>query len=237
MPSKFENRSNEPELMDDLNSSGQVIDQTLKELEVINKWLGGNYVTTNGISKLASNRKQTDSPLIIVDLGCGSGDMLKRIARWGRKTKLKLQLIGIDANPNIIEWAKNNSKDYDEISYKCLNIFSDEFKNIKCDFITATLFTHHFTDKELIQLLKQFRHQAKLGVVINDLHRHWFAFHSIKILTSVFSKSAMVKYDAALSVLRSFRKKDLQKILNESGCTQYSLKWLWAFRWQLIIRF
>ncbi|UII28099.1 methyltransferase domain-containing protein [Fulvivirga maritima] len=237
MASKFDHRSNDPELMDDLNSSGQVIEQTLKELEVINKWLGGNYVTTNGLSKLVSRQELSSSPLVILDLGCGSGDMLKRMANWGRKRNIKLQLIGIDANPNIIEWAKNNSKDYEEISFKCLNIFSEDFKNIPCDIITSTLFTHHFTDEELIILLKQFKEQAKMGLVINDLHRHWFAFYSIKILTSVFSKSPMVKYDAALSVLRSFRKKDIQKVLTESGCKQYSLRWLWAFRWQLVIRF
>jgi hypothetical protein len=48
----LKNRSYEEELMDDLEASGEVITQTLKELETINKWLGGNYVTTNGLDQL-----------------------------------------------------------------------------------------------------------------------------------------------------------------------------------------
>jgi hypothetical protein len=37
-------RSYEEELMDDLEDSGEVIPQTLRELETINKWLGGRLM-------------------------------------------------------------------------------------------------------------------------------------------------------------------------------------------------
>jgi hypothetical protein len=75
-----------------------------------------------------------------------------------------------------------------------------------------------------------------VGIVVNDLHRHWLAYHAIKILTRLFSKSAMVKYDAPLSVLRGFTRGELADILKKAGIVQYTLKWKWAFRWQIIIR-
>lgn len=235
MASKFSNRSTEPELMDDLESSGPVIEQTLRELETINKWLGGNYVTTNGLGKLIKRLEEKPKELTIIDLGCGSGDMLKKIALWAREKSIAIRLIGVDANPHIISYAENNTRDYPEIEFKCINIFSDEFMELKCDVITATLFTHHFTDQELIDLFHKFKIQARLGVVINDIHRHWLAYYSIKLLTSLFSRSPMVKYDAAVSVLRAFHKSELRSILSKSQCPDYKLKWLWAFRWQLIV--
>ncbi len=73
------------------------------------------------------------------------------------------------------------------------------------------------------------------AVIVNDLHRHWFAYHSIGLLTQAFSNSEMVKHDSKLSVLKGFRKTDLQKMLTTAGIKNYSLKWMWAFRWQLII--
>lgn len=231
--SLLKERSYEEELMDDLESSGEVINQTLRELEVINRLLGGNAVTTNGIQRLIAG-KTDGHPLLIADLGCGGGDILVLIAKWAAKRGVEVQLIGFDANPHIIDYARKNCKAYDNISFEVQDIFSEEFKKRRFDIICCTLFTHHFKDNQLIDIFHQFKCQASLGTIINDLHRHWFAYYSIKLLTQVFSKSPMVKYDAPLSVARSFRKKDLRKIMQRAAIDKYRLRWMWAFRWQLL---
>src|SRR5690349_8638550 len=96
----FSKRSQEIEQMDDLNSSGEIIRQTLKELEFINTWLGGNAVTMSGISKLLKGRDRRKE-LVIADLGCGGGDMLKLVDRWAQRHGYTVKLVGFDANPNI----------------------------------------------------------------------------------------------------------------------------------------
>lgn len=219
--------------MDDLEAGGPVMDQTLKELEVINKWLGGNYVTIDGIKKLAPAKM---THLKIVDVGCGGGDMLKLIAKWARKNKIKVELIGIDANPHVIAFAEKNTSEYPEISFKALNIFSEAFSQLEADIFISTLFTHHFSSEELVELVSQMKNQSRLGVVINDIHRHWLAYYSIKFLTSLFSRSSMVQNDAALSVARSFHKEELINILKIADLKDYSIRWYWAFRWQVVIK-
>lgn len=222
--------------MDDLQCSGDVVDQTLRELEIINRWLGGNAVTINGIERLITLEKAKGSGTItIADIGCGGGDILKEIARWGKEKKLNLVLTGIDANPNIIEFATKNTQDFNEINYQRHNVFSENFQKTNYDIIVATLFTHHFNNQELTQLIKSMVKQSRIGIVINDLHRHWFAYHSIRLLTQWFSKSPMVQFDAPASVLRSFHRSDITSILEHAGIKNYSLKWKWAFRWQLVI--
>jgi len=236
MASRLTYRSEEIEIMDDLESGGPIMDQTLRELEVINKWLGGNYVTIDGLNKLL--RKQPAIKRVkIVDIGCGGGDMLKLVAKWARKNDLEADLVGIDANPHVINFAEKNTAEYQEISFKAINIFSEEFKELEADIFIATLFTHHFKDDEFISLLNQLKSQAQIGLVINDLHRHWFAYHSIKWLTTLFSKSEMVRNDAAVSVSRSFLKHELLDIMAKSNINNYSLKWMWAFRWQVVADF
>lgn len=231
--SLLKERSYDEELMDDLESAGEVIDQTLRELEVINRLLGGNSVTTNGIQKLIADRTY-EQPLVIADLGCGGGDIMILIAKWAAKRGVEVKLIGFDANPHIIDYALENCKAYDNISFEVQDIFTEEFRKRKFDIICCTLFTHHFTDEQLINIFHQFKSQARTGTIVNDLHRHWFAYYAIKLLTQAFSKSPMVKYDAPLSVARSFRKKDLRKIMQRAAIDQYRLRWMWAFRWQLL---
>jgi hypothetical protein len=78
--------------------------------------------------------------------------------------------------------------------------------------------------------------QARLGIVINDLHRHPIAYHSIKILTRLFAKSPLIRHDAPLSVARGFSREELDKIMQKAGITSYTISWRWAWRWLVIIR-
>lgn len=217
--------------MDDLNISGPVIAQTLRELNTINKRLGGNQISISAYKKFAKIKND----MVLVDLGCGGGDIMAEMARLSRKKSHRSTFIGIDANPHIVEYAQENTKTYPEISYQSINIFSDEFKKQQFDIIHCCLFLHHFASDELVSLFKQFKDQSRVGIIVNDLHRHPLAYWSILFLTTLFSKSSMVRNDASISVARGFKKHELKEILSKAGIKQYKLSWKWAFRWKLEI--
>jgi len=230
---KFSNRSSEIEIMDDLDCSGEVVHRTLHEIEFINKWLGGNTITLHEVKSLLLKNKSPNE-IRVADLGCGGGGMLKEIRELCARLGVRARLTGIDANPNIINYAISGNADGPQIEFLCLDIFSEEFRLMQFDIILCTLVAHHFSNKQLSELFKNLKNQATLGVVINDLERNPLAFYSIRFLTSVFSKSAMVKFDAPLSVLRGFKKTELQSILQKAEIDTYNLSWQWAFRWKLV---
>ena len=217
----FKYRSEETELMDDLDCDGEVVDQTLRELDVINRKLGGNFISIQGLKELVKLAGNQES-ITLIDLGCGGGDILIFMAKWARKNQVNLKLIGIDANPNIIGYAENHCKDFPEISFQSLDIFSKEFQSLKFDIVHSSLFTHHFSSEELIRLFTALSKQATIGMIINDLHRHWLAFYSIKLITSIFSISEMVRNDACISVARCFIRSEVKEILEASKFTNYS---------------
>ena len=167
----------------------------------------------------------------MADLGCGSGYLLKLMSRINPS----IDYIGIDANPYIIEYAKEKCSSNKNIRFLSEDILNDEFKQHSFDLIHSCLFLHHFTNDQLIQILRSLYKQANIGIIVNDLHRHFLAYHSIRFLTHFFSRSFMVKNDAKLSVARGFRRQELKEILQAAGITNYTLKWRWAFRWELII--
>jgi len=230
-------RSNEKELIDDLELDNDALRQNLEELALINKYLGGNQVTTSGLSRLIPNPLITNnqSPITIADLGCGGGDMLMVMADWAKKIGLNAQFIGIDANDFMVDFGMKRTANYPNISYLHQDIYSEEFKEKSFDIVTMTLFCHHFSDESLVQFLQQLKKQTRIGIVINDIHRHWFAYHSIAWITKLFLKSYLVKNDAKLSVWRAFVREDLEKIIQKSGFNKYSIRWKWAFRWEVIL--
>lgn len=231
---EFSQRATSLEVMDDLDAGGPDLTQALRELDSINYLLGGNYVSLNGLSQLL-DAHPSPGQLHIADLGCGSGDLLRRIRRLLEKKGINARLTGFDANPNVIKFARDHTPETCRIEYEILNIFSDDFQRRIVDVAMGTLFFHHFTDKELVEFFKSTKGRVKVGIVINDIHRHWFAYYSIKWLTGLFSRSPMVKHDAPLSVMRAFRKKELMNILRQAGFTRFRIKWCWAFRWQVLV--
>ncbi len=229
-------RSYEAELIDDLNLSNEALRQNLEELATINKWLGGNEVTIRGLQSLLGNSHTLNllPALNIADIGCGGGDMLKLMAKWAIKHEIEAEFIGIDANPFMINFAKNRTAQFNNISYFKEDAFSENLKNLEIDIATMTLFCHHFTEQQLIDLFTNLRKTCSIGIIINDLHRHWLAYYSIAWLTAVFSKSYLVKNDAKLSVWRGFHKNELIEILKKAGFEHFTLKWRWAFRWEIV---
>ena len=227
-------RIDTPEIMDDFTIGGDQIHRTLLEIERINELLGGNNVTISGMKQLLK-KHPLKKTFAIADLGCGGGAMSHLIQSMGLRKEIDMNITGFDANPHIIDFCKRRFSAQEGLHFQCLDILSEEFKKLHFDSITATIFMHHFTDEELTDILKSLKTQVAIGIVINDLHRHWFAYHSIKQLTKLFSNSDMVKHDAPVSVRRAFTKKELVNILIEAGIEKFQIKWRWAFRWQIII--
>jgi 2-polyprenyl-3-methyl-5-hydroxy-6-metoxy-1,4-benzoquinol methylase len=95
--------------------------------------------------------------------------MLKLVAQWAKMRKVEVSLIGFDANPHIVDYAKENCEGFENISFEVSDIFSDEFKQRKFDVILCTLFTHHVKEEQLTKIFNQFKSQATIGTVINDL--------------------------------------------------------------------
>lgn len=227
-------RINKAEIMDDFDLQGEELERTLKDLENINKWLGGNRITMQGIKKLL--REKPRKHLVhIADVGCGNGSILREIAIWGRKNNLSLKLTGIDANTHAIEIAEKLSKDYPEIDYLALNIFDPSFKNKEYDIILCTLTLHHFKDKQINEILSGFYQQARLGVVINDLHRSKQAYFLFRAFCKVFIRNKIARDDGLTSILRGFKKKDILNFASVLPSCKHEIKWKWAYRYLWII--
>ncbi len=199
------------------------------ELEFINTHLGGHSITLQGLKKVLAGIRKPFTDLLICEIGCGGGDNLRVIHQWATEKKINLKMIGIDINPDTISYARAKS-DITDVEWISSDFRDVAFKK-KPDVIFNSLFCHHFDDNEMIQIIQWMHAHSKMGFFINDLHRHALAFHSIKLLTRFFSKSYLVKNDAPLSVLRGFKKDELEYFFSKTSIPHYSIEWKWAFRW------
>ena len=228
-------RTDEPEIMDDFALEGEVLRDALDKIAKINQFLGGNKLTLQGVKSLISN-EVSKKEIKIADVGCGNGDMLRTLADYALHKNLNFKLIGIDANQFTINHAEKLSKQYPNINYQCEDIFDDKFKNLKYDIVLCTLTLHHFKDAEIIKLVSVFNENSSIGIVINDLQRSAIAYRLFQGLCFVFRLNTMSKEDGLVSILRGFKKDELEDFSKRLGFKKYTIEWKWAFRYQWIIR-
>ena len=227
-------RTSQTEIMDDFNLQGDEMQELLTDLKRVNKMLGGNAISLNGIGQLLEGRPANNT-ITILDIGCGDGEMLRQCAKWAAKNRIIVQLIGIDANAHIVKEAEKRSREIKNATFKVVNVFAEKEILPEFDIALCTLFLHHFKEPQIEDLLHRLTGKAKVGVVINDLHRSFWAFWLFRLYGSLFLKSRIARHDGLISVARGFKRKELKRI-SEKIKGFHQLKWKWAFRYQWIIR-
>lgn len=202
----------------------------LKELNTVNTLLGGHAITIAGVKKLIGGSSEV---ITIAEIGSGGGDNLKAINKWNNKKSFKY--IGIDINKACTDYAQKNCCGLANAQFICSDYRQLNLNGHLPDIIFNSLFCHHFTDEQLVEMLTWLRNNSRVGFFINDLHRHPVAYYSIKLLTKIFSHSYLVRNDGPISVMRGFRKAEWKNLLKKAGIKNYTVSWRWAFRYLITV--
>jgi len=228
-------RSNQPEIMDEFELQGDEMKKVLTDLKNVNKWLGGNKISLKGIIKLLPEGAK-EQTITILDVGCGDGEILRECARFAKKYGFDFRLIGIDANSYILEEARRRSTDFQNITYIERDVFSSEIEELDYDIVLCTLFLHHFSNKDLKAIVQRFLDQARIGMVVNDLHRSRLAFWLFKMVSYLIIKTSIARTDGLISVARGFKRKELETLSKDIANNTSTISWKWAFRYSWILK-
>ncbi|MGB5357906.1 MAG: methyltransferase domain-containing protein [Eudoraea sp.] len=226
-------RSCAVELMDTIEVDHQTLKDVFNDINKANFFLGGNSITLNGVTQLIDDHPKNN--YTIVDMGCGDGTILRKLALTFRKHSASFNFIGMDLNQKALDIANANSKDYPEINYIRQDILSLQPKQFQCDILLCTLTMHHFKNPEIIVFMDHFIKLSKIGVVINDLQRSALACYLFRLFSSIFIKTKIAKSDGLISIKRGFKKKELIHLSNLFPNTEHSIRWKWAFRYLWIV--
>jgi SAM-dependent methyltransferase len=232
MPS-FRHRSARLELMDDPRADSAELRRNLDELEFINTYLSGYAPTIAALNRLR-RAKILAYNFRFVDCGSGGGDTLRAVARWARTWNYRPELIGLDLQPVMIDYAERHSRTYPEIRYVQADIRSAALGGLRPDIVSSSLFCHHFDDASLVEMLRAMAAAEPWAVLVNDLDRHPLAYYGIRVLTGLFSRSRYVRHDAPLSVLRGRTRTEWHAILSQAGLGAAQMQWHWAWRWEIL---
>ena len=165
------------------------------------------------LARAVKNRERRTFRLL--DVGFGDGDMLRRIARWAARRGYDFELVGIDLNPRSELAARAHTPPGMAIRW-VTGDYAD-LAGEPWDFVISSLVAHHMTHPQLVDFLRFMDRHAKVGWLVNDLHRHRFAHAGFPLLARLFWWHRIVRLDGTLSIARSYRPGEWPPILREAG--------------------
>lgn len=214
----FSQRARLSEWMDEPLSYAEVR-APLRDLIKVNETVFAYRPTLNWLAQITSS---SNAPIHIVDVGCGAGDVLRRIESWAHRKGVAVRLTGIDHNPLAVRAAREFSGSNSRIEWVACGM-SEYQPSVEIDVVISSLFTHHLLDSDIVKFLQWMERVALRGWFINDLRRGPFPYYAFKMLAFGMRWHPIVRHDGQVSVRRSFAPDDWRQYVSAAGYSAASI--------------
>jgi 2-polyprenyl-3-methyl-5-hydroxy-6-metoxy-1,4-benzoquinol methylase len=186
----------------------------LRDLEQVNRVSFGYRPTLEWLERIVPG---PNHPLHIVDVGCGGGDMLRRIESWAARKRVAVKLTGIDLNPHAIRAAREFTRAESRIEWITGEAHSLNPDSGQIDVVISALFTHHLIDEEIVRFIGWMERAARRGWFINDLYRSQTPYTWFKVLAATMRWHRFVRHDGPVSFQRAFLPDEWKNYTQRAG--------------------
>jgi len=224
----FRTRSERLERIDTGDYTADEYDRFLDDIRKVNRYAGDNRALRRSLLQRVRNEGLKE--FSVLDIGAGSGELLRTVAKFAKKQGLEAELTGLELNPRSAASILEESSGFPEITSVRGNALALPFADGSFDYVISSLFAHHLTDGQIIDALTEMSRVARRDVFLIDLHRHPMAYAAYKAFCVVFGISRLVREDGSLSILRAFRPDELAGFADSAGFSSITVRRSFPFR-------
>lgn len=215
---RFQHRSLELENLDKGSYTSEEYEGCLVELRRVNEWLGDAEALRDSL--LQEIKRRDLKTFSVLDVGAGSGELLRVAAQWARDTKRTALLTGVELNARSAQAILEESSDFAEITSVRANGFALPFPSKSFDYVIQSLTLHHFDDDGAVKIIQEMARVAARGIFVIDLHRNPVAYFFYTTIGHLFLHNRLIREDGALSILRSFTPKEMEDLGRRAGLAE-----------------
>ena len=212
---RFKRRSYELEHIDTGNYTAAEYEECIGELQLVNRWMGDAHTLKSTLFKEVAREQLKE--FSVLDVGAGSGELLRVTATWARETGRSVRAVGLELNERMASSILEESRVFPEITSVRGDALALPFGNMDFDYVICSLFTHHFANEQVVQILREMSRVARRRIIVIDLHRHPVAYFLYTTLGKLVLKNRLIRHDGALSILRSFKAEELFQLAKRAG--------------------
>jgi ubiquinone/menaquinone biosynthesis C-methylase UbiE len=215
MLEKFRQRSYELENIDKGTYTPEEYEGCLVELRRVNEWLGDAKALRGSLLKEIERLGLRS--FSILDVGAGSGELLRVAVQWARETNRSASLVGLELNERSARSILDQSAQFPEISSVQASGLVLPFPDRSVDYVISSLMLHHFDNEGAVSILREMGRVARRGIFVIDLHRNPVAYFFYTTLGHLILHNRLLREDGALSILKSFKLDELEELGQQAG--------------------
>ena len=226
-------RSTELEMMDLPGQPSELLIDDLRNLRVINRYLGCYRNVLRGLA--GALRGRSTRQFTLLDVGTGSADVPAIIVGWARRRNLAARISCLEREAIMVDQAAAQTRNLGEITIVRGDAARPPFGAASFDFVLASQFLHHFPTEQIVTLLRTWAGLARRAVIVSDLVRHPLAYHGIRLLTKGLTRNIMTRTDAPLSVWRSLTIEEWRDVFRRADVGRFHLERALPFRMRALV--
>ncbi|HYO92071.1 MAG TPA: methyltransferase domain-containing protein [Pyrinomonadaceae bacterium] len=225
---RFGRRSYELEHLDKGDYTDEEYEGCIVELQRVNRYLGDARAMRRSV--LAEIERVGLREFSLLDVGAGSGELLRVAARWAEESGRRARLTGLELNERSCRAILEESKSFSFISAVRGDALRLPFADRSFDYTMCSLFTHHLRDEQVKTVLSEMARVARRGIFVIDLHRHPVAYYLYTTAGRLLLHNRLIREDGALSILRSFRPEELLSLAASTHLQDVKVRRRFPFR-------
>jgi ubiquinone/menaquinone biosynthesis C-methylase UbiE len=231
----FPPRNLRDELLDLDEASYEEVQDSLQDVATVNRYLSGYRVLLQHMEPILRSHK-ANRPFRVMDAATGSADQPIELVKLARRIGIPIHITAIDINAKMLRLAQEEVACYPEIQLLQCDILSLPFRENAFDLVVNSLSLHHFSWDKAVTILRTIYKVGRLGIVVNDLHRSRVAHVVIFILTRIFTRNRLTRYDAPVSVMNAFTPKEFCRLAQQAKIDPYEIHRHFPYRIALLGR-
>jgi 2-polyprenyl-3-methyl-5-hydroxy-6-metoxy-1,4-benzoquinol methylase len=223
-------RDRQPEIMDQPDLAATEHERALAGLSRI------NLLSATARSYLPSLRGLSvgTAPLRILDIACGGGDVVRRLARYAARRGLSWHVAGCDLSPVAVEHARRQALEKKvAVEYFVHDALAGPPPG-DFDAVICSLFLHHLEEPQAVRLLELLAKTSSVrAIFVSDLNRSLLGLALAHAACRLLSTSPVVHTDGPLSVRAAFTPIEAAAIAEKAGLRNVSVRRCWPCRWMM----
>ena len=207
-----------PEMMDRPGQDLDLLRADLTVLETINRRLGGLAIPLRYLPQFNART--------ILDLGTGAGDIPRALSD-------RYEVTGVDKNPDILRIARERSPG---LHFEQYDLLALPYAPGSFDVVLCSLTLHHFSEDDVVAILRRIHEIARIGYIVNDLRRNPVATCLAKLMARTIITNPIAKFDAPASCERAFTIAELRALAMRAELEHFEIHRHHMFRMVLVGR-
>jgi hypothetical protein len=233
----FDQRSTAMELIDVPDCEPELAAASYRFMEMVNFRFGGIRTVQRFLAAEIAKR-QTSSPLRILDIGSGSCDIPLAVSRWAKTHGMPLHFTCLEMSDHAHDIASTQLALAGDPAVQLLHQDAFTYQpDEPYDCALASMCFHHFTNTQILALVQRLRGFVRRSLLINDLRRSSLASFAAGLLLVGTGAPAGVRHDALLSIHRGFKVDELSALLGQLPGITVSVEPVRWFRIAAAIQF